>query len=145
VHFIDEEDHLALRLDAFIEPGQAVPVVRTVAEIFRDQQGLRESRDRARGHIANGAIVEKSDALARAGRIVVGLQSALDFQRGGELAENLNDLYAYVTRRLFHINAQNDVVALEEVRGLVQDVASAWQKLPSLLTPVNFEAAPLRH
>ncbi len=107
--------------------------------------GLLESLDRARGHIANGAIVEKSDALARAGRIVVGLQSALDFQRGGELAENLNDLYAYVTRRLFHINAQNDVVALEEVRGLVQDVASAWQKLPSLLTPVNFEAAPLRH
>jgi len=106
---------------------------------------LLESLDRARGHIANGAIVEKSDALARAGRIVVGLQSALDFQRGGELAENLNDLYAYITRRLFHINAQNDVVALEEVRGLVEDVASAWQKLPSLLTPVNLESAPVRH
>jgi sulfite reductase (ferredoxin) len=29
-------------------PDQAVPVVRAVAEIFRDQQGLRESRDRAR-------------------------------------------------------------------------------------------------
>lgn len=107
--------------------------------------GLLESLDRARGHMGNGAIVEKSDALARAGRIVVGLQSALDFQRGGELAENLNDLYAYITRRLFHINAQNDVVALEEVRGLVEDVASAWQKLPSLLTPVNLEGAPLRH
>jgi len=107
--------------------------------------GLLESLDRARGHIANGAIVEKSDALARAGRIVVGLQSALDFQRGGELAGNLNDLYAYVTRRLFHINAQNDLVALEEVKGLIQDVANAWQKLPSLLTPVNLESAPLRH
>ena len=27
---------------------QAVPVVKAVAEIFRDQQGLRESRERAR-------------------------------------------------------------------------------------------------
>jgi flagellar protein FliS len=46
---------------------------------------------------------------------------------------------------LFHINAQNDLVALEEVKGLIQDVANAWQKLPSLLTPVNLESAPLRH
>lgn len=107
--------------------------------------GLLESLDRARGHIANGATVEKSDALVRAGRIVVGLQSALDFQRGGELAQNLNDLYVYVTRRLFYINARNDLVALEEVRGLMEEVATAWQKLPSLLTPRKLETAPLRH
>ena len=42
------EPHLAVRLDAFILPDQALRVVRAVAEIFRDQQGLRENRDRAR-------------------------------------------------------------------------------------------------
>ena len=36
------------RLDAFVLPHQAVRVARAVTEIFRDQQGLRESRDRAR-------------------------------------------------------------------------------------------------
>jgi len=45
---LSTEPHLAVRLDAFIPPGQAIRVVRAVAEIFRDQQGLRESRDRAR-------------------------------------------------------------------------------------------------
>ena len=45
---LSNEPHLAERLDAFILPDQAVRVVRTVAEIFRDQQKLRESRDRAR-------------------------------------------------------------------------------------------------
>lgn len=45
---LSKEPHLAVRLDAFILPGQAVRVVRAVAEIFRDQQGLRENRDRAR-------------------------------------------------------------------------------------------------
>jgi sulfite reductase (ferredoxin) len=45
---LSADPHLAVKLDAFIRPEQAVPVVRTIAEIFRDQKGLRESRDRAR-------------------------------------------------------------------------------------------------
>ena len=45
---LSNEPHLAVRLDAFVLPHQAVRVAEAVAEIFRDQQGLRESRDRAR-------------------------------------------------------------------------------------------------
>ncbi|MGA7524482.1 MAG: nitrite/sulfite reductase [Acidobacteriaceae bacterium] len=45
---LSTEPHLAVRLNAFVRQDQALAVVRTIAEIFRDQQGLRESRDRAR-------------------------------------------------------------------------------------------------
>lgn len=45
---LSNEPHLAVRLDAFVKPEEAPRVVRAVTEIFRDQQGLRESRDRAR-------------------------------------------------------------------------------------------------
>lgn len=45
---LSKEPHLSVKLDAFVLPHQAVPVAKAVAEIFRDQQGLRESRDRAR-------------------------------------------------------------------------------------------------
>lgn len=45
---LSNEPHLAVRLNAFVKPEQAAAVVRGIAEIFRDQQGLRESRDRAR-------------------------------------------------------------------------------------------------
>jgi sulfite reductase (ferredoxin) len=45
---LSNEPHLAIRLDAFVLPHQAVPVARAVTEIFRDQQGLRKSRDSAR-------------------------------------------------------------------------------------------------
>ncbi|HUD12821.1 MAG TPA: nitrite/sulfite reductase [Terracidiphilus sp.] len=45
---LSREPHIAVRLDAFVLPDQAIPVVRAVTEIFRDQQGLRESRERAR-------------------------------------------------------------------------------------------------
>lgn len=96
--------------------------------------GLAESLATARGHIENDNIQEKSNALARASRIVVGLQGALDFERGGELATNLNELYVYMTRRILHVNATNDLEVLAEVVSLVRDISEAWQTLPSLLS-----------
>lgn len=45
---LSKEPHLAVKLDAFVRREQVVEVARVIAEIFRDQQGLRENRDRAR-------------------------------------------------------------------------------------------------
>jgi sulfite reductase (ferredoxin) len=45
---LSNEPHLAVKLDAWIEPDQVLDVARAITEIFRDQQVLRESRDRAR-------------------------------------------------------------------------------------------------
>ena len=98
--------------------------------------GLLESLATARGHIQNGNIEGKSNALSRACRIIVGLQGALDFEQGGELANNLNDLYSYMTRRLLQVNIGNDLDTLSEVMGLVKDIGEAWQSLPGLLSDV---------
>jgi flagellar protein FliS len=38
-----------------------------------------------------------------------------------------------VTRRLFHVNAYNDLTVLEEVQSLIKDIAEAWKTLPNLL------------
>lgn len=45
---LSAEPHLGVRLNAFVPWDKTVPVVRTVAEIFRDSAVLRESRERAR-------------------------------------------------------------------------------------------------
>jgi sulfite reductase (ferredoxin) len=45
---LSTDPHLGLKLDAFVGWNQVVPVVRAVAEIFRDANVLRESRDKAR-------------------------------------------------------------------------------------------------
>ncbi len=45
---LSNEPHLGVRLNVFLHPEQVAPVVRAVTELFRDQQMLRESRDRAR-------------------------------------------------------------------------------------------------
>jgi len=95
--------------------------------------GLLESLATAKGHIQNGAIVEKGKSIARASRIVLGLQGALDFERGGDLANNLNELYGYVTRRLLYVNARNDLDALDEIYGLMNEIRAAWEGVPDLI------------
>ena len=95
--------------------------------------GLIESLSTAKGHIERGSITEKSKSIARAGRIVVGLQGALDFEKGGDIARNLNDLYSYITRRLFHVNAHNDLAALQEIHTLMDEIRQAWTVVPTLV------------
>jgi sulfite reductase (ferredoxin) len=45
---LSADPHLAVRLNAFIRWDQVLPVVRGIAEMFRDQDVLRENRERAR-------------------------------------------------------------------------------------------------
>jgi sulfite reductase (ferredoxin) len=45
---LSSDPHLGVRLNCFIPYHRAVEVVRAVAELFREQSGLRENRERAR-------------------------------------------------------------------------------------------------
>ena len=96
--------------------------------------GLVESLKSAEGQIRRNEITAKSKSLARASKIVLGLQNALDFDEGGDIATNLNELYSYVVRRLFHVNAHNDLSALKEIHGLMEEIRSAWKAVPGLMS-----------
>ena len=45
---LSADPHLGVRLNAFVPVERAIEVVRGVAELFREQSGLRENRERAR-------------------------------------------------------------------------------------------------
>jgi len=119
--------------DVMVESGVSEADKTQLIQMLLD--GLIESLTVAEGHINRKSISEKSFHLTRAGRIVVGLQSALDFEKGGDIAKNLNELYGYVTRRLLHINIKNDVEALQEIRHLIAQIREAWTLVPSLTAP----------
>ena len=95
--------------------------------------GLIDSLVTAKGHIQRNSIEDKNKSLMRAGRIVLGLQGSLDLDKGGDLARNLYELYSYVTRRLVHVNARNDLDALQEVHTLLNEIRQAWRDVPNLL------------
>jgi flagellar protein FliS len=90
---------------------------------------LIDSLNMAQAHIERKELQGKWDSISRASRIVLGLQSALDHEKGGELAANLDELYGYVSRRLIHANAHNDVAIIQEVRGLMSEIRDAWSQI----------------
>jgi flagellar secretion chaperone FliS len=89
--------------------------------------GFFESIAHARGAIRNRDPVAKGRAIARAVGIVdQGLRSALDLKKGGPLANDLHDLYAYVTLRLTRANLTSDEAVLDECVNVMQPLAEAW-------------------
>ena len=92
--------------------------------------GLLGSIARARGALAAADIEGKSQAIGRAVRIVgEGLRASLDTRRGGKIARDLDDVYAYVELRLTHANLRNDDAALEECASLLRPLLDAWKQI----------------
>ncbi len=83
-----------------------------------------------KGHMSRGDVPRKGEVIGQAMAIVGGLRSSLDMQAGGELAANLDGLYAYIERRLLTANLDNDVEIVIEVTGLLREIKSGWDAIP---------------
>ncbi|TYL43545.1 flagellar export chaperone FliS [Dickeya chrysanthemi] len=92
--------------------------------------GTKSALIRARILIEQNDIAGKGNALSKAIDLISnGLKLGLDMENGGELAENLADLYDYMVRRLLHANINNDLQAIMEVEALLENIADAWKQI----------------
>lgn len=84
---------------------------------------------RARLFLQDGNLEGKGLSLSKAINIIEnGLRQGLDEESGDELTINLLALYAYMVRRLLQANLRNDAQAIEEVEGLLRNIADAWKE-----------------
>ena len=69
--------------------------------------------------------------VAKACRILAGLQGSLDYERGGDIAVNLGQLYGYSIRKLFaaNVNLDNAPHNIAEVKSLLEPIAEAWENM----------------
>ena len=103
--------------------------------------GLISSLVAAEHQLDHNNIRAKCDSISRACRILVGLQGSLDHEKGGEIARNLADLYAYAMRRLFKANVDNDKGIIVEVRTLLSEIQEAWATVPEVLREQKLASA----
>jgi len=83
----------------------------------------------AKGNMEHGNIQVKGDQIGSAISILDGLKSSLDKEKGGEIAQNLDDLYVYMERRLIEAHSNNDTAILDEVSDLLRQIKEAWDAI----------------
>ena len=92
--------------------------------------GALEKISIAKGHMERNEISQKGGHISWAISIIDGLRASLNLEAGGEIAQNLDDLYDYLTRRLARANIENNPDILDEVSSLLRSIKTAWDDIP---------------
>ena len=82
----------------------------------------------SRVHMLNGNIAEKGKLISHAIMIIGGgLQQGLNLEKGGDMAQRLDGLYEYMTRRVLEGSAQRPGT-LDEVDDLLATIEDGLER-----------------
>ena len=87
---------------------------------------VMERISRAKLAVEQGDAAARGQAISKSIEALASLQSWLDMDKGGEVAEKLDALYDYAVRRLLEANTKDDLTLLEEVSDLLIEIKSGW-------------------
>ena len=80
----------------------------------------------ARRHLEDKDIIARSQSISKACNILAELNTALDFEHGGEFSARLSQLYGYMYRRLVEANLKQSDEPLAEVARLLGTLLDGW-------------------
>ena len=93
-------------------------------------KGAKDALFQAVGAIERKDFEAKSKKISKAAEIILNLRTYLDKEKGGEIADNLNELYTYMATVLIDANRTNDIEKLREISALLDTVADGWTSMP---------------
>ena len=76
-----------------------------------------------------GDLNVKSKHFARSLTILYGLQSSLDFEKGGPIAENLFQLYEFARQKLIDDLGQGKAEGTPQAINLLGEIKGAWDEI----------------
>jgi flagellar protein FliS len=91
--------------------------------------GMIKEVGKAKTAIAEGRIEDRFNATQKACKILLGLQSHLDFERGGDVSLMLDQFYHTIFRDLQQINMKNSAEMCDEVMTALGEVRTSWAQL----------------
>jgi len=83
----------------------------------------------AREDMVAGNIEGRFNKLVRVGEIIMGLQSCLDFDSGGESAKVLYSFYSGIDMRIISLHRTNSVEVCDQVINDLKEMRDVWDKI----------------
>lgn len=88
---------------------------------------LLEDLRRAVDAVASGDVTQRTEEIQHAFRVLEQLQGALDMERGGEQARNLDRLYSWIRAKLLEAQWKSSRELLLEQAELLRPLRDAWR------------------
>ena len=90
-------------------------------------EGAIRFTKQARAAMIDKKIADKGKAISKATAIVSELMATLDFKVGGQLAQDLENLYIFMIDKLIEANVHNKVECLDDVERLLNTLYGDWK------------------
>ncbi len=72
-------------------------------------------------------VSAKAEAISKASDALAVLKASIDFESGGEIAKNLDALYAFCIETLLKASAADDAKAVGDVKSIVEDIYAGFK------------------
>lgn len=102
-------------------------------------QSILEKLAIMKGCIDRKDQVSKSQLNTKLQLLFVELRKSINYELGGEISINLDNLYEYCARLVAEANAGNDKAKLDEVISLVSIIKESWDKIEDVAQEVFAE------
>ncbi len=93
-------------------------------------EGALQRIAQSRYAIENADLATKGVNIGKAIGIINGLNSSLNMDSGGEMVDNVSQLYDFMLRRLSEANMNNEVQALDDVTEILKTIKEGWDAIP---------------
>lgn len=76
-----------------------------------------------------GDYVQRGERQSRALAILTGLETSLDFDKGGDIATGLVAVYREARRLVVAAGRENDPDRIQQARDMLFEISSAWESI----------------
>tara|TARA_R100001129_G_scaffold186664_1_gene180107 strand:+ start:6737 stop:7153 length:417 start_codon:yes stop_codon:yes gene_type:complete len=105
--------------------------------------GALDNLNYAKGAIERKDLEKKAQYISKASNIIESLRTGLNMEVGGEVADNLEQLYLYMLDLLADATRNNDQDKVSEVHNLLEQIKRSWDAIPLLEKEKALEQSPM--
>ena len=87
--------------------------------------------NQARAQYEKGQFEQKAVKMQKALDIINELRCSLNFEKGGQVAKNLEAIYIYLNKRLLEGDMKKDFSAFDEAIDIMSELKEAWEDVAS--------------